>query len=106
MRFWGPIAAAVMMFLPLAHASSRSQREHGAALFASSGCQHCHTIHTVGGHRGPDLSGVGRRKSKRALREQIVYGSKVMPGFGSALEPQELSDLVTYLRSCRDKSSK
>lgn|GEM_PF-4698559 len=36
--------------------------------------------------KGPDLSGVGRKKSKAAIRQQIVYGSKVMPAFGDDLE--------------------
>jgi mono/diheme cytochrome c family protein len=87
----------------LALASSRTQRTQGAVVFQASGCQHCHTIHNVGGHRGPDLSGVGRRKSKAAMRHQIVYGSKIMPAFGESLDPGEINDLVAYLHSCRDK---
>jgi mono/diheme cytochrome c family protein len=86
-------------------ASSRSQREQGAAVFAASGCQHCHSIHHVGGHRGPDLSGVGRRKKKAEMEKQITYGSKIMPAFGDSLSKPEINDLIAYLRSCRDKHS-
>jgi mono/diheme cytochrome c family protein len=57
----------------------------------------------VGGHKGPDLSGVGRKKSKAEMRQQIVFGSKVMPAFGDDLEPDELKDLIAYLKSCRQK---
>jgi mono/diheme cytochrome c family protein len=89
-----------------ASASSKSQREHGAAVFSSSGCQHCHTIRNVGGHRGPDLSSVGRTKNETEIRTQIVGGSKVMPAFGDLLQPSELDDLVAYLRSCKDKPKK
>lgn len=96
----------LLMFSSSALGSSRGQRDHGAAIFAESGCQHCHSIRNVGGHKGPDLSGVGRRKSKAAIREQIVYGSKVMPAFGDALNPDEINDLIAYLRSCRDKQKK
>ena len=85
---------------------SPSQRDRGATVFAESGCEHCHSIHNVGGHKGPDLSGVGRRKSKDAIRQQIVSGSKVMPAFGNILNPGEVNDLVAYLRSCRDKQKK
>jgi mono/diheme cytochrome c family protein len=99
------LVAAFLVFPSLAAASSRSQRERGATLFSSSGCQHCHAIRNVGGHRGPDLSGVGRKESKAAMRRQIVYGSKVMPAFGDVLEPQQLKDLIAYLRSCRNKAS-
>ena len=37
------------------------------------------------------------------MRQQIVYGSKVMPAFGDVLAPDELKDLIAYLRSCRAK---
>src|ERR1039458_3368149 len=97
------IAALLLAFSSFAIASSRSQRAHGAAVFSASGCQHCHSIGNVGGHKGPDLSGVGRRKSKAALRQQIVFGSQVMPAFGDDLEPGDLKDLITYLKSCRQK---
>ena len=100
------IAALLLAFSSFAIASSRSQRAHGAAVFSESGCQHCHSIGGVGGHKGPDLSAVGRRKSKAALRQQIVYGSKVMPAFGDDLEPDELKDLIAYLKSCRQKPAK
>lgn len=100
------IAAVLLAFSSFAIASSRSQRAHGAAVFSQSGCQHCHSIGNVGGRKGPDLSGVGRRKSNAALRQQIVYGSKVMPAFGDDLEPDELRDLIAYLHSCRQKPAK
>jgi ubiquinol-cytochrome c reductase cytochrome b subunit len=60
----------------------------------------------VGGHKGPDLTAVGRRLKKEQLRQQIVDGSKRMPPFGDVLQHQELDDLVAYLRSCRDKPKK
>jgi mono/diheme cytochrome c family protein len=100
------MTALVLAFSSFAIASSRSQRAHGAEVFSETGCGHCHSIGNVGGHKGPDLSGVGRRKSKAALRQQIVYGSKVMPAFGDDLEPNELKDLIAYLHSCRQKPAK
>lgn len=100
------IAFLLPTFSSLAIASSRSQRAHGAKVFNESGCQHCHTIRGVGGHKGPDLSGVGRRKSEAEMRQQIVYGSKVMPAFGDDLDANDLRDLIAYLRSCRQKPAK
>jgi mono/diheme cytochrome c family protein len=96
----------LLVFSSLAIASSRSEKAHGAQVFSDTGCQHCHTIRGVGGHKGPDLSGVGRRKSNDEIREQIVKGSKVMPAFGDDLEPNEIKDLVAYLHSCRQKPAK
>ena len=96
----------VLGFASPAMASSKAQRVHGAALFVTSGCQHCHTIRKVGGHKGPNLSSVGRTKSEDAIRAQVLNGSNVMPAFGDVLEPSELDDLVAYLRSCKDKPTK
>ena len=87
-------------------ASSRSQRVHGASVFAASGCSHCHSIRNAGGHKGPDLAGVGRRLKKDQMRRQITEGSKRMPPFGDTLQEKELADLISYLRSCRDKTKK
>lgn len=106
MKFLLFLTAFVLAFSSLAIASSRSQRVHGAAVFGQSGCQHCHSIGGVGGHKGPDLSGVGRRKSKDALRQQIVNGSKVMPAFGDDIAPGNLKDLIAYLKSCRQRPAK
>jgi mono/diheme cytochrome c family protein len=100
------IAALILSFSCLAFASSRSQRAHGAQVFTNTGCQVCHSIRGVGGHKGPDLSGVGRRKSKAEMQQQIVHGDKVMPAFGDDLGPGDLKDLITYLKSCRQKPAK
>lgn len=106
MKRWPIALALVPVFcLPL-HASTKGQRAHGAAVFVASGCQHCHSIRNVGGSRGPDLSGVGRRVKKPALVNQILYGSKVMPAFQDILNQSDVNDLIAYLRSCRDKPAK
>jgi len=97
------VVAMLVIPSPVGFASSRSQREHGASVFAASGCVHCHTIRNEGGRKGPDLSGVGRRLKKDQMRRQIVEGSKLMPPFGDDLKDADLADLLAYLRSCRDK---
>ena len=106
MKLW-PVVLSLLVAssFPLL-ASSKEQRMRGAALFASSGCQHCHTIGSVGGHRGPNLSNIGRTAKKAAIRKQIVDGSNVMPAFGEVLQPQEINDLIAYLHSCRQKPAK
>lgn len=103
MRLWLSALAILLASTPADVASSRSQRAHGASVFAESGCMHCHTIRNAGGHKGPDLSGVGRRLKEDQMRHQIVNGSKIMPAFGDVLQCAELNDLLSYLRSCRDK---
>ncbi len=75
----------------------------GPTLFRERGCSHCHAIEGVGGDKGPDLSGVGRRMKKDAIERQIVQGGDTMPAFGQALPSEEIAALVVYLHKCRDK---
>ena len=104
MKPWRFVAILIVVCstLPLAWARG-SPPARGAEVFAANGCLHCHSIGGVGGHRGPDLSDVGKRRSKTAIREQIVRGSKVMPAYGDVLTRVQIDDLVRYLRSCRQK---
>ena len=106
MRFGLLVLVMLMVCSSTGFASSRSQRAHGASVFAASGCSHCHSIRNAGGHKGPDLSGVGRRLKKDQMRRQIAGGSRLMPPFGDTLQETELADLISYLRSCRDKAKK
>lgn len=101
MKFRFAFVLLVLTCASLAFASSRTKREHGAAVFQANGCQHCHKMNGVGGHKGPDLSDIGKRMPKSAMREQILNGSKVMPAFKDVLAPGEINDLIAYLHSCR-----
>lgn len=101
MKFGFPIAVLLVACSCIAFASSHSQRERGAAVFQANGCQHCHKMNGVGGHKGPDLSDIGKRMPKSAMREQILHGSKVMPAFADMLTAGQIKDLVAYLHSCR-----
>lgn len=104
MKYYILFVVMLMACTSSSFASSHSQRAQGATVFAASGCSHCHSIREVGGHKGPDLSGVGRRLKKDQIRLQIINGSKRMPPFVDSLQEAEVTDLVSYLRSCRDKS--
>ncbi len=75
----------------------------GPGLFRERGCAQCHEIGGVGGHKGPDLSGVGRRLKQPAIRQQIVVGGDAMPAFGEALTQDEVTLLVKYLHHCKAK---
>jgi mono/diheme cytochrome c family protein len=87
-------------------AFASSDKQHGAAVFADNGCQHCHSIRKNGGNKGPDLSGVGRTLNKTQIRTQILQGGHEMPAFADILKQSEVDDLVAYLHSCRDKKPK
>lgn len=75
----------------------------GPWLFRERGCIQCHQIRGVGGHKGPDLSGVGRRLKKEAIHHQIISGGGAMPAFGEALPSEEIDTLVKYLQHRKDK---
>ena len=72
---------------------------HGAALFATNGCAHCHGPAGSGGDRGPDLKDLRRRMTAVQVATQIHDGGQSMPPFGDALTPQDITDLVAYLRA-------
>jgi mono/diheme cytochrome c family protein len=59
-----------------------------------------------GGTRGPELSGVGRRLNKDQIRTQILHGGHEMPPFADVLKKSEVDDLVAYLHSRSDKTTK
>ncbi len=60
-------------------------------------------INGVGGHKGPDLSGVGRRSKKDVIETQIVKGGDAMPEFGDVLPAEEIKVLVEYLHKQKAK---
>ena len=49
---WLAVLCLVLAVGPKAFASSHTQREHGAAVFAANGCGHCHSIHKWADTRG------------------------------------------------------
>jgi ubiquinol-cytochrome c reductase cytochrome b subunit len=73
----------------------------GALLFQSKQCRNCHVVGDEGGHRGPDLSGVGARMNAPQLVRQVIQGGGNMPAYGNNLTPQEVKALVAYLVSLR-----
>jgi mono/diheme cytochrome c family protein len=97
------LAFTLIAVAPRAQASSRSQRAHGADVFNTNGCLHCHTMGNQGGNKGPNLSDAGRKIAPQAMRKQIEEGGKGMPAFRDVIEPKDLDDLIAYLRSCKTK---
>ena len=119
-RVWTAVALAGLMLLGAAVVEARTLQgpataaqkpapaqatiiTDGPTLFRERGCAHCHEIKGVGGDKGPDLSGVGRRMKKDAIERQIVQGGDAMPAFGQVLPSEEVAALVDYLHKCKDK---
>jgi cytochrome c oxidase cbb3-type subunit III len=51
----------------------------GAAVYERNGCATCHTVGSVGGFLGPDLTDVGAKRALRHLRESIVDPNADIP---------------------------
>ncbi len=74
----------------------------GRALFEDLGCIGCHKLHGTGGVIGPELDGVGARRSPEWLGKHFHNPSDVTPG--SAMPPikvgdEEIEDLTMYMLS-------
>lgn len=96
--------ALVIGALVLAGAGGRATHGTTAAEPAARGleqwrrhhCGACHAIYGLGGHLGPDLTNVARRRNEAYVRHVLRYGMGAMPGLG--LSDAEAGDLLAYLR--------
>ena len=80
---------------------TRAQRiQSGTALYTSKGCAYCHGKQAQGTAKGPALTHLGwwRWRGSR-IAHQIQNGGAKMPAFGDSLKPDEVADLVVWLRS-------
>ncbi|MBM3902129.1 MAG: c-type cytochrome [Verrucomicrobia bacterium] len=50
----------------------------GWTVFRDRGCAQCHRLGTEGGSVGPDLTGIGQRRSPREILESILHPSKII----------------------------
>lgn len=95
------ILALAMMRAPSPVSANSKAQQRGAALFATSGCVHCHGPAGVGGKSGPDLQLVRKRLNKAQMRLRIHNGGLTMPPFGDSLTSPQIEDLIAYLRTKR-----
>jgi len=83
------------------------------ALVNAAGCIGCHKLNGAGGAVGPDLTGVGARRSAQAIRQKILDPASsvtkgyeqfagVMPKtFGTMMNAAQLEALVQYLAALK-----
>jgi mono/diheme cytochrome c family protein len=118
------IIAALLVLMSCALASAAAQKssqpiqKFGAALnnptAVASGkqiygtrCEICHFSASKAKKVGPGLANIypggkfanGKKVDDAAMRVWIEAGGKDMPGFREALKPNEVRDLIAYLRT-------
>ena len=69
--------------------------ELGASIFGDH-CATCHGAKGGGGNGGPDITDAD---DAAAIRKQIENGGNGMPPFKGLLTPDQISDLVEYVKS-------
>jgi mono/diheme cytochrome c family protein len=70
-------------------------------------CAGCHTAYSSRGIKGPGLVNLYKKKylpsglpaNDRFVTQAIVNGRGMMPAMGDSLTPQQLDDLLAYLRT-------
>jgi nitric oxide reductase subunit C len=81
--------------------ATKTGTKPGEVIYKAQGCSACHRIGGVGGTIGPDLSGVGRRRDKEWILQQLANPrshdpKSVMPSFAK-LAQRDREDLAEYL---------
>ncbi|MGK2933285.1 MAG: c-type cytochrome [Solirubrobacterales bacterium] len=106
----GILIIVAMAYLTLLGASSGSpseieletkpQYEQGKEIVAQSGCLACHAIGENGAHGGlgPDLTEIGTKVPRAAIKQSLEIGPGIMPSF-RGLGEQDLNAVADYLAS-------
>ncbi len=79
---------------------------NGAQLFYDKGCEFCHTVDGQGGARGPNLSDVATRLTVNDIKIRILNGGGNMPSFAGLLTREDLNDLISFLESRVQQSTR
>jgi ubiquinol-cytochrome c reductase cytochrome b subunit len=97
---WSPDFSAVALPAGVIGAGSGPVLD-GGRLFVTKACIYCHAVSGYGGHRGPDLTNVGKRLNADEMTVRILDGGYNMPAFGGILKPAQVKALVAFLQSRR-----
>jgi ubiquinol-cytochrome c reductase cytochrome b subunit len=102
---WSPNIDAVAhgALPPSVTANLDAEQMAGATLFVRHGCFACHSIQGSGGLAGTDLTTVGDRLTANQMTTRILNGGRNMPAFSTTLTPQQIDQLVAFLRTLRAK---
>jgi mono/diheme cytochrome c family protein len=109
LRIAASLAGLVWLSTLNPHSLARSPLEvpptqsstRGGSVFRKS-CSVCHSIRAGETKVGPSLYGVlrqGSGHSEQTVRQIVAAGTANMPGFQQKLEPEQMDDLIEYLKT-------
>ena len=80
--------------------ATKPRYEQGKAIVAESGCLACHAIGENGAHGGlgPDLTEIGSKIPRAAIKQSVEIGPGIMPSF-RGLGEEDLNAVADYLAS-------
>jgi cytochrome c2 len=88
------------------HAAAAGDPVKGREVYEAQGCATCHKIGDTGGPVGPDLSGVGLRRTSAWLNKYLL-NTRVFDPLNKMPQPvikgKELDDLIAYLLTLKSK---
>lgn len=76
----------------------------GKRLYQTQNCAACHSLSGVGGTTGPDLAGVGQRRTVQEISAYIanpksLNPSSIMPSYGEKLSGDEILQIAQFLEA-------
>lgn len=97
--------AALMFTLACLGAQKRGDAARGKEVFEQ--CAPCHNVDNDARKMGPSLKGLfrraklenGQKVTEESIRAQIGTGGRQMPHYQDILTPQEMDDLLAYLKT-------
>jgi mono/diheme cytochrome c family protein len=77
--------------------SAEGDATAGKAVFASAGCESCHTLKDAGSHGtvGPNLDQL--KPAEDVVQRQVTNGGGAMPAFKDQLSAKQIKDVAAYV---------
>jgi putative heme-binding domain-containing protein len=103
---WQLIAFIRSINMAKGAAESKGDPLKGEQIFAANGCARCHTAGAMGGFVGPDLNGIGARRTLAQLEQSVLEpNAEVLPDYWTLRARTKSGQTVTGRRMNEDMES-
>ncbi len=101
------MAAALELAFGLACSGAQKKGDAAKGKEVFEACAPCHNVDNDARKMGPSLKGLfkraklenGQKITEETVRDQIATGGKQMPHYQDILSPQEMDDVIAYLKT-------